>query len=103
MYDEASVFVMPSVSEPFGIAALEALSRDVPVIVSRGSGVTEVLANVLKVDFWNVEELADRILAVLRRPELAERLAQGGREEAKRLTWEAAASRVLDVYREALS
>ncbi len=100
MYDEASVFVMPSVSEPFGIAPLEALSRDVPVIVSRNSGVSEVLANVLKVDFWNVEELAGHILAVLRRPELAQRLAEGGREEVRGLTWERQAAQVLDVFRE---
>ena len=100
MYDEASVFVMPSVSEPFGIAPLEALSRDVPVIVSRNSGVSEVLANVLKVDFWNVEELADRILAVLRRPELAQRLAEGGREEVRGLTWERQAAKVLEVFGE---
>lgn len=100
MYDQASLYVLPSVSEPFGLAPLEALARDVPVIVSRQSGVSEVLTNVLKVDFWNVEELAGRILDVLRRPELRERLAEGGRSELGRLTWDDQAGLLRRVYEE---
>ena len=100
MYDQASLYVLPSVSEPFGLAPLEALARDVPVIVSRQSGVSEVLTNVLKVDFWNVEELAGRILDVLRRPELRERLAEGGRSELGRLTWGDQAGLLCRVYAE---
>lgn len=100
IFDEASLYVLTSVSEPFGIAPLEALARDVPVIVSRQSGVSEVLSNVVTVDFWNVEELADRILAVLRRPELGRAQVEGGRKELENLTWERQAGLVLDVYRE---
>ena len=103
MYDEASLFVLPSVSEPFGIAPLEALARNVPVIVSRQSGVVEVLENVQAVDFWNVEELAERILDVLRRPDLAQGRTDEAREELRRLTWERQAGRVIDVYRELLA
>lgn len=100
IYDEASLYVLPSVSEPFGIAPLEALARDVPVIVSRQSGVSEVLQNVLKVDFWNVDELAERILSVLRLPALGRQLAEGGRAELTDLTWERQAGRLLAVYGE---
>ncbi len=95
--------MLPSVSEPFGLAPLEALARDVPAIVSRQSGVSEVLSNVLKVDFWNVDELAASILAVLRRPALRQQLAEGGREELRQLTWERQAGLLREVYEEVAS
>ena len=100
IYDEASLYVLSSVSEPFGIAALEALSRDVPVIVSKQSGVTEVLSNVLAVDFWDVEALADCVAEVLERPDLGKRLAAAGHADARELTWERQAQIVREVYRE---
>ena len=65
MYAMADLYVMPSVSEPFGITPLEAMALDVPVIVSRQSGVSEILSNALKVDFWDTEELANKMLAAL--------------------------------------
>ena len=68
LFRSADMYVMPSVSEPFGIASLEAISYDVPVLVSKQSGVSEVLQHVLKVDFWDVEEMANKIVAVLRHP-----------------------------------
>jgi glycogen(starch) synthase len=68
MYAMADIYVMPSVSEPFGISPLEAMALDVPVIVSRQSGVSEVLRNALKVDFWDVQEIANKILALLKYP-----------------------------------
>ena len=99
-YDAADVYVMPSVSEPFGIASLEALSRDVPVVVSRQSGVTEVLDSRLVADFWDVRELAGKILAVLRYPALRRQLIEGGRAERERWGWERTADSLLDVYGE---
>lgn len=99
-FAQADLYVMPSVSEPFGITPLEAMALDTPAIVSRQSGVSEVLAHALKVDFWNVEELADKILAVLRLPALRECLAENGKAEVLRLHWDKVGERVLQVYRE---
>ncbi|GAH90104.1 unnamed protein product, partial [marine sediment metagenome] len=70
IYKMADLYVMPSVSEPFGIAPLEALDNDVPVIISKQSGVSEVLMHALKVDFWDVDEIANKIIAVLKYPPL---------------------------------
>jgi glycosyltransferase involved in cell wall biosynthesis len=70
VYRAADLYVMPSVSEPFGLASLEAISYDVPVLISKQSGAAEVLRHVLKVDFWDIEEMANKIVAVLRHPPL---------------------------------
>jgi glycosyltransferase involved in cell wall biosynthesis len=70
VFEMADLYVMPSVSEPFGIAPLEALNNDVPVLISKQSGVAEVLTHALKVDFWDIKEMANKILAVLRYPPL---------------------------------
>ena len=94
----ADVYVMPSVSEPFGIAPLEALAHDVPVILSKQSGVAEVLQHVLKVDFWDTEEMANKILAVLRHPPLAATLREFGQEEVRQLSWDDSARRILAMY-----
>jgi glycosyltransferase involved in cell wall biosynthesis len=100
MYALADLYVMPSVSEPFGISPLEAMALDVPVIVSRQSGVSEILTNALKFDFWDVRSLADKILACLRRPALVEQLVEEGREEVRRMRWELQGRRMLSVYQE---
>ena len=100
MYALADIYVMPSVSEPFGISPLEAMALDVPVIVSRQSGVSEVLVNALKVDFWDVQEIANKILALLRYPALREQLSSEGREEVRRLRWDERARAVVEVYKE---
>jgi glycosyltransferase involved in cell wall biosynthesis len=94
----ADLYVMPSVSEPFGIAPLEALSRNVPVIISKQSGVGEVLSHVLKVDFWDVDEMANKILAVLRHPPLQKTLRQHGAIELQKLSWRDSAAKIRDVY-----
>jgi glycosyltransferase involved in cell wall biosynthesis len=102
VYQMADCYVMPSVSEPFGISALEALSHDVPVILSKTSGASEVLTHVLKVDFWDTDEMANKILAVLRHPPLSQTLREHGAFELHRLTWEGAAERCLASYAKAI-
>lgn len=99
----ADCYVMPSVSEPFGIAALEAISHDVPVIISKQSGVAEVLTHALKVDFWDTEEMANKIAAVLKYPPLSQTLKGHGDLELRRLTWDGAAARCVGVYADALA
>lgn len=99
LFERASVFVMPSVSEPFGLAALEAMNAEVPVIVSNTSGVAEVVEHVLKVDFWDTDQIAAKIRAVLEHPDLAAGLRHHAITELKKLTWDAAAEQVLEVYR----
>ena len=100
LFAMADVFVMPSVSEPFGIVPLEAMDRGVPVIVSRQSGSSELIKNALKVDFWDTEDLAEKILSCLRYESLASELEERGREEVARLTWDRVAERTEAVYRE---
>jgi glycosyltransferase involved in cell wall biosynthesis len=98
VFDMADCFVMPSVSEPFGLVPLEALSRDVPVIISKQSGVSEVLTHALKIDFWDVDEMANKIVAVLRYPPLSSTLREHGQLELRKLTWDGAAQRCARVY-----
>lgn len=101
VFQMADCYVMPSVSEPFGLAALEAIHHDVPVIVSKTSGVSEVLQHVLKVDFWDIDEMANKIVAVLRHPPLSQTLREHGTFELHRLTWETAAERCIRAYQRA--
>ncbi|MGA2265951.1 MAG: glycosyltransferase [Phycisphaerae bacterium] len=98
VFQMADLYVMPSVSEPFGIAPLEALSHNVPVIISKQSGVSEVLTHVLKVDFWDIDEMANKILAVLRYPPLHRTLRQHGHIELRKLSWRDSANRLLGIY-----
>lgn len=87
MYAAADLFVMPSVSEPFGIAPLESMKIGTPVIISKQSGVSEVVRHALKVDFWDVDELAHKILSVVEMDSLHAELAKNARAEAERITW----------------
>lgn len=98
MYRESDLYVMPSVSEPFGISPLEAMRYDVPVIISKTSGVAEVLESALKVDFWDIEELADKILAVLDHEPLRRELIDRGSMELKKIQWENAAEHIGHIY-----
>ena len=99
----ADLYVMPSVSEPFGIAPLEALSNEVPVIISKQSGVSEVLDHVLKVDFWDVNEMANKIIAVLRHAPLHKTLREQGKIEVCKLSWTDSARQCVDVYERAMA
>jgi glycosyltransferase involved in cell wall biosynthesis len=102
-YRLADVYVMPSVSEPFGITALEAMLRGVPVVISRQSGVAEVVRHALRVDCWDAAEIADKIAAVLRDRVLFRELSVAGAREARRLDWSAPARRCLESYEKALA
>jgi glycosyltransferase involved in cell wall biosynthesis len=100
LYARADLYVMPSVSEPFGLTALEALQHGTPVIVSKTAGVGEVVRNLLRVDFGDVEGLASHILSVLLYPPLRGTLGARGRAEVERMSWRESAWRCLSVYRE---
>ena len=103
IYQMADLFVMPSVSEPFGLVPLEALDNDVPVIISKQSGVSEVLTHALKVDFWDVKEMANKITAVLRYPALKMTLQNHGNFEVRKLRWKESAQKCEQIYRESLA
>lgn len=103
VFSLADLYVMPSVSEPFGIAPLEAMGHDVPVLISRTSGVSEVLTHALKCDFWDVDDMANKIVAVLRYPPLQRTLREHGRFEVRRLSWDGAADRCEQVYHAAIA
>lgn len=98
VYEMADLYVMPSVSEPFGIAPLEAMNHDVPVLISKQSGVAEVLTHALKVDFWDVSEMANKIIAVLKYHPLQMTLREHGNFEVRKLKWEDAAAKCAKVY-----
>jgi len=102
IFEMADVYVMPSVSEPFGIAPLEAISHDVPVIISKTSGVAEVLTHALKVDFWDINDIADKIIAVLRHPPLSSTLREQADLEVRSLTWDGAAAKCVQTYESAM-
>jgi glycosyltransferase involved in cell wall biosynthesis len=102
-YEARDLYVMPSVSEHFGIAPLETMLYDVPVIISRQSGVSEVLHHALVVDFWDVDDLADKICAALSYDALAREMVERSREELKALTWDRAAAEIEEVYRRVIS
>jgi glycosyltransferase involved in cell wall biosynthesis len=102
IFKMADLYVMPSVSEPFGIAPLEALDNDVPVIISKQSGVSEVIKHALKVDFWDVDEIANKIVAVLTYPALGIMLRNHGNYEVRKLRWKDSADKCAKIYEEAL-
>ena len=102
MFALSDVYVMPSVSEPFGISPLEAMKSNVPVIISKQSGVAEVLDYAVKVDYWDVDALADAIYALVKYPALARMSAAKGLVEVTNLKWDDAAAEVAAVYRSVL-
>lgn len=103
MFMLSDVFVMPSVSEPFGLVPLEAMRSDVPVVISKQSGVAEVLKHALKVDFWDVDGLADAIYGLLHYKALSDMFIREGKEEVDNLKWEHAAKKIKVLYEEILS
>jgi glycogen synthase len=99
IYKISSIYVMPSVSEPFGITALEAISAGTPTIVSKSAGVSEVLNHCFKVDFWDTDEMANKIIALLRYESLHDAMRQSSKREVQLFTWDRVAERTLEVYR----
>ena len=99
VYASADLMVMPSVSEPFGLVPLEALMKGTPVLVSKQSGVSEVLKNALKVDFWDVDEMANKILSAIEYPTLREVLKTEGKKDARAQIWSKVAERCIIVYK----
>ncbi len=98
MFAYSDVYVMPSVSEPFGISPLEAMRANVPTIISKQSGVAEVLKHAIKVDFWDIDAMADAIYALLSYPSLSSMAVKSGLNEVNALKWDAAAYRIKDIY-----
>lgn len=98
LYSISDVFVMPSVSEPFGLACLEALDYQIPTIISKQSGVSEVIKHVLKVDFWDVNEMATKMIALLDYPAIKKEQFQFIDHEIKELSWESAAKKLHKIY-----
>ncbi len=101
LLDRADVFVMPSLSEPFGLVAIEAAQRHTPVIVSKTAGVQEVLPSAISLDFWDVDAMSLKILELLKKPHLAQEQVQAQLSDVAKVTWEKAALQVKDVYRKA--
>jgi len=102
MFRMSDVYVMPSVSEPFGISPLEAMMSDVPTIISKQSGVAEILTHAIKVDFWDINAMADAIYGILKYPALSTMFRKFGREEVDSLQWKQSAEHVHKVYLTAL-
>lgn len=102
MFQLTDVFVMPSVSEPFGIVPLEAMQSGVPVIISNQSGVAEILQNAIKIDFWDTHAMADSIYGMLNYTALSEHFKEKGKEEVNNLKWENSARKVVEIYRKAI-
>lgn len=103
MYQSVDLIVMPSVSEPFGLVPLEAIRHGTPALISKQSGVSEVMTHVLKVDFWDIEEMANQILAALRYPVMRRQLTQEGQRELSHLSWRRAAEKLVALYQRLLA
>lgn len=102
VYRMADVYVMPSVSEPFGITPLEAMANNTPVVISKQSGVSEVIKNCLKVDFWDINELTNKIVSILKYPPLAQTLKENASFEVRQFNWNEPAKKCIDVYNQVL-
>jgi glycosyltransferase involved in cell wall biosynthesis len=102
-FQMADVFVMPSVSEPFGIAPLESMSQGTPALISKQSGVSEILSHCLKVDFWDIDEMSNKIIAALKYPALMQCLKQNGKEEVNKISWDEPAKKCIEVYKEVMT
>jgi len=102
MFSISDVYVMPSVSEPFGISPLEAIQSNVPVIISKQSGVSEVLQYAVKINFWDIDAMADAIYGLLTYSALSEMFKRLGKEEVDNIKWETSAQKVYQVYKDVI-
>ncbi len=99
-YGIGDLFVMPSISEPFGLTPLEAVGYGTPALMSKQSGVSEVLRNCLKVDYWDIDEMANQITAVVQNDALRDELQANALQEYNQLSWGKSADRLVDLYRQ---
>ena len=102
MFALSDVYIMPSISEPFGISPLEAMQTNVPAIISKQSGCAEILDYAIKTDFWDVDAMADAIYALLNYPAMADMAARCGHDEVNALKWTQAAAKIKNVYESVL-
>lgn len=103
MFKASDVYVMPSVSEPFGISPLEAMQMGVPSVISKQSGCAEILDNVIKTDYWDIDAMADAINAIITYPALYRQLREDGLNEVNQITWDKAGAKVIDIYRKVIA
>ena len=102
MFALSDVYVMPSISEPFGISPLEAMQTNVPSIISKQSGCAEILKYALKVDFWDVDAMADQIYGLLQYPAIARLAARCGYDEVNSIKWNDVAAKIKGIYQEVI-
>lgn len=98
VYKAADIFVMPSVSEPFGLVPLEAMISEVPVLISKESGVSEVVSTALKSHFWDIDDMTDKVVSVLRHKKLKGHLSVNGKKEVANIHWKKAADSLISLY-----
>ncbi len=103
MLKASDVYIMPSVSEPFGISPLEAMQMGVPSIISKQSGCAEILHNVVKVDYWDINAMADAIYSIIKYPAMHKQLSEHGLEEVGKISWKKAGAKVIDIYRQLIN
>lgn len=103
MLKASDVYIMPSVSEPFGISPLEAMQMGVPSIISKQSGCAEILRNVVKVDYWDINAMADAIYSIIKYPAMHKQLSEHGLEEVSKISWKKAGAKVIDIYRQLIN
>ena len=103
MLKASDVYVMPSVSEPFGISPLEAMQMGVPSIISKQSGCAEILTNVIKTDYWDIDAMADAINAIVTYPAMYEQLREDGLAEVNQITWDKAGQKVINIYNQVIN
>ncbi len=99
-YKAADIYIMPSVSEPFGILPLEVMVYNTPVLISKQSGVSEITSHTLKADFWDVDDMANKVIYVLKYPALQHCLTSNGRQEVGKINWSLAGRKCVDIYRQ---
>jgi glycosyltransferase involved in cell wall biosynthesis len=102
MLKASDVYIMPSVSEPFGISPLEAMQMGVPSIISKQSGCAEILSNVIKTDYWDIDAMADAIYSIITYPAMYNQLREDGLAEVNQITWDKAGRKVIDIYHKVL-
>jgi len=103
MLKASDVYIMPSVSEPFGISPLEAMQMGVPSIISKQSGCAEILENVIKIDYWDIDAMADAIYSIITYPAMYKQLREKGLEEMDTIQWKKAGAKVIDIYRQSMN